>query len=100
MERIGIAASKIARGNLLLYNCFVILISSLFSMLVLVVAGSTVIFALVILRYVSQEIMAFEFDKTWKTVFLLCMISLTVMISLFNLLAIIKNIKLHKKNIG
>jgi len=45
MKRIGIAASKISKGNLALYNFCVVLISVLFSLSIFVVAGSTVIFA-------------------------------------------------------
>ncbi len=98
MERIGIAASKIAKDNLLFYNLNVVLISSLFSLFIFVVTASTVIFALIILRYMAMEVFfAPEFEKMWPTVLSLSMIALTVAITLFNLLAISRNIKFPKK---
>lgn len=38
MERIGIAASKIAKGNLLLYNSYVVLIAFLLSVLLFLIS--------------------------------------------------------------
>lgn len=97
MERIGIAASKIAKDNLFLYNCYVVLISFLFSLFIFVVAGSTVLFALIILRYVALEVIAFEFEKIWMTTLSLSMVTLTVVVALFNLLALSRNIKFRKR---
>jgi len=97
MERIGIAASKIAKGNWLLYNLTVVLLSFLFSLFIFVLAGSTVVFALVMITYVSNEILAFEFEKNKTSILFVCMISLTIVTVLFNLLAISKNIKFRKK---
>ena len=96
MERIGIAASKIAKGNLLLYNLFVILISILFSLFIFVIAGSSMILALLILAYVVHGVMPLEFEKNWAGIFRLCMITLTAVVCLFNLVAILRNIRLRK----
>jgi len=96
MKRIGIAASKISKGNLALYNFCVVLISVLFSLSIFVVAGSTVIFALVIIKYVGNEIMGIEFERSWRSVLTVCMVSLTVVVTLFNLFAISINLRLPK----
>ena len=96
MKRIGIAASKISKGNLALYNVYVILISALFSLSIFIVAGSTVIFALVIIKYVGSEIMGVEFEQSWQSVLAVCMVSLTIVITLFNLFAISLNLKFPK----
>lgn len=96
MRRIGIAASKMAKGNLFLYNGYVVLISFLFSLFIFVVAGCTVVFALLIIHYVAEELMAVEFEKSWPSVLSICMVSLTILAALFNLIAILKNIKLSK----
>ena len=96
MKRIGIAASKMAKGNLFLYNGYVVIISFLFSLFIFVVCGCTVIFALLIIGYIAHEIMAVEFEKSWSFILALCMISLTVIVVLFNLIAISKNIKFKK----
>jgi len=98
MERIGIAASKIAKGNLLLYNLYVVLISFLFSILVFFIAGAAIVLALIIISRMVTGIIPTSFDKGWTLVMLVCMISLTVVIALFNLFAISKNIKFKKKS--
>lgn len=96
MERIGLAASKMAQGNFLLYNLFVILISILFSLFLFVIAGSSIVLALLILAYVVNGVMPTEFEKNWSGVFRLCMVTLTIVVSLFNLAAILKNLRLKK----
>ena len=96
MKRIGIAASKISKGNLTLYNFYVVLISVLFSLFLFVVAGSTIVFALAIIQYVGSEIMGIEFERSWQSVLTVCMVSLTIVVTLFNLFAISKNMKLPK----
>ena len=96
MKRIGIAASRISKGNLVLYNFYVVLISVLFSLLIFIAAGSTVIFALAVIRYVGNEIMGMEFEKSWRSILAVCMVSLTVVTTLFNLCAVLMNVKLSK----
>ena len=96
MERIGIAASKISKGNLFLYNLNVVLISFLFSLFIFVIAGSTVLFALMIIGYVAGEIKGADFDKKWFSIFSICMVTLTILIGLFNLFAISRNLKFKK----
>ncbi len=96
MERIGLAASKIAKGNLFLYNGYVILLSFLFSFLIFVLAGSSLGIALIIIGYIANGFLPQNFEKDWTSVMRVCMISLTVMISLFNLFAILKNIKFSR----
>ena len=93
MKRIGIVSSKISKGNRALYNLLVVLISILFSVFIFVIAGSTVIFALAIIKYVGTEIMGMEFEKSWKSIFSVCMVSLTVVVTVFNLFAILINFK-------
>ena len=60
MKRIGIAASTISKGNLFLYNFYVVLIAMLFSLFIFIIAGSIVIFALAIIKYVGTEIIGVE----------------------------------------
>jgi len=96
MKRIGIAASKISKGNRSLYYCSVVLISALFSFFIFVVAGATVIFALALIKHGGNEIMGVEFEKSWKGVLSACMVSLTVVIALFNIFAILTNLKPSK----
>ena len=96
MERIGIAASKIAKGNLFLYNLFVVMISFLFSLLIFLLAGSSLFISLLIINSINEGQMPQNLEKMWTSVMLVCMISLTIVVSIFNLFAILKNIKLTK----
>lgn len=96
MKRVGVAASKIAKDNLFLYNCCVVLISSLFSLFIFIVSGFVVTFALIIIGYVGKEIMLVQFERDWSDVLVVCMISLTIITAIFNLLIISKNIRLNK----
>jgi len=96
MERIGIAASKIAQGNLFLYNLFVVLIAFLFSLFLFFIAGASIILALIIIGYVVNSLST-DFGESWLLVVRFCMGVLTVVVVLFNFFAICRNfkIKLH-----
>ena len=96
MKRIGIAASKMSRGNLAVYNLYVVLISALFSLFIFIVAGSTIIFSLAIIDYVGSEIIGVVFEQSWRPVLIVCMVSLTIVVTLFMLYAISKNLKFPK----
>jgi len=93
MKRIGIVSSRISKGNRTLYNLSVVLISILFSSFIFIIAGSTVIFALAIIKYGGTEIMGLEFENSWKSILSVCMVSLTVVVTVFNLFAILINFK-------
>ena len=97
MERIGITASKIAKGNIFLYNFCVIGISFLFSLLVFFIAGSSIMVALIIIGYVIDGVLPTSFAGGWGKIIFVSMISLTVVVSIFTLFAILKNIKIKKE---
>ena len=96
MERIGIAASKIAQGNLFLYNFFVVAIASLFSLLVFFVSGCAIVLMLVIVAYVSSPGGFPDLQKGWMPAMVVCMVCLAIVVAVFNLCAVFKNIKLKK----
>ncbi len=97
MERIGIAASKIAKGNLFLYNFFVVLIAFLFSFLVFFIAGSSIVIVLIVIAYISSDDMLPDLQSGWMQVMLICLICLAVVAGLFTLFAIDRN-KKFKRN--
>ncbi len=97
MERIGVAASKMARGNLWRYNMCVVLISFLFSLFIFFIVGVTVTFSLMGIVYLSSQMNPHgTFTLKFNSAFTVCMVSLTIIIVIFNLLAISKNIKLSR----
>lgn len=100
MKRIGIAASKISKGNIFLYHFFVVFISFLFSLSIFITAGTTVMLALALIGYVATEVVGREFQKDWHWVVMICMVVLTVVIALFNIFAIVVNIRVPQKFFG
>ncbi|MFA5260192.1 MAG: hypothetical protein WC450_03065 [Candidatus Omnitrophota bacterium] len=97
MERIGLAASKVAKGNLVVYNLVVVLLSFLYCSLMFLVAGTTILFSLIILGYVVKGLLPQDYSQDWWGVIRLCMLSLTVMITIVNLYAIGRNFKLRRE---
>ena len=94
MERIGVAASKMAKGNLLLYNVYVIVICMVFSVFTFVLAGMTVALALFMIHVIIHEIGGQKyFPLEFTSAFTVCMMALTIVVALFNLFAILKNLK-------
>lgn len=96
MERIGIAASKMAKGNLLLYNFWVLVISFVFSLFIYLLAGSSIVLSLIIIGYIVKGVLPLENNGDWLGIMRICLVSLTVVVSLLNLCAVLKNIKLRK----
>jgi len=97
MKRIGVAASKISKGNSVIYHVLVVLIACLFSFFMFVVVGSTVIFALAIIAYISNEIMPTDQPRDWEQIRMICIVALAMVVAAFNLLAIVINLKLPWK---
>lgn len=96
MERIGIAASKMAKGNLVLYNFYVLLLAFLISLILFLVAGSAIFLALVAIGFIAQGVVPDSVKNEWLGLLPVCMISLTVTICLIALYAIVKNLKFRK----
>lgn len=98
MKRIGIAASKISKGNVPLYNLYVVVISCLFSLGIFIAAGVTTALALMLIGYIGTEIMGVEFKRGWSLVMTVCMTALTVVVALFNIFAILMNVRLSRRS--
>ncbi len=97
MKRIGIAASKMSKGNMALYNFYVILIAFLFSVFIFVTAGSAIFCALIIMRYVSYELLGGELDRQWPRLFAVCLTALSGVIGFFMVMAVSKNIRFPRE---
>ncbi len=95
MKRIGVVACKMAKGNLFLYNSFVLILVFLSALLLFFVAGLAIVLALGLIGYVVQGIFPPNYEKEWISVIVVCMISLTIAVSLFAATAISKNIKIR-----
>ena len=93
MKRIGVAASRIAKDNYWLYHLYVILISSMMSLLLFLVVGLIVVFALAILNYVGTELIGQEYHNRQETIVMICMAALAVVTLFFNLFAILINLR-------
>jgi hypothetical protein len=96
MERIGIAASRMAKGKLWLYNFFVIFISFLFSLVIFIVAGLSIFLGLVVVSLIIARGSGISFSDRVVVLLPMCLTTLTVLVACFNLAAIGRNIKLKK----
>lgn len=94
MDRIGIAASKIAKGSIVLYNSYVILLTFFFALFVLVIAGAAIMLALIIVGYIVNGLLPQNLLTDWKGVVSVCMASLTAVVGVFAIMALIRNFKL------
>ena len=97
MERVGIAASKIAQGNLLKYNMFVVLIAFLCSLLLFLVCGFAILAALFLLALVCRPFLPPEFHTAWLAIVRVCLAALGIVIGVLNISAVIKNVKFTKQ---
>ncbi len=95
MKRIGIAASKISEGNIILYNVFVLVLSSLFSLLVFFLSGFSVFIAIYLIHALLTGSTVFDFYSNWGGILKSCMVALAVMMGIFNMCAIGVNVKLR-----
>lgn len=94
MKRIGIAASKISEGNIILYNLFVLILSTLFSLLIFFVSGFAIFLAIYAIHALSTGITPVDFKSSWGEIIKSCMTALAVIVGLFNLCAIGVNLKI------
>lgn len=97
MQRIGITASHMSKGNVWMYNFFVILISSLVALFIFVVIGSTILFSLLIVAYLAREVGLSDMDRpAWLSVMKTCMLVLTFIVVIWDMIAIGRNIRLKR----
>ena len=93
MERIGRIASRMAKGNLLLYNCYVMLMAFLFSVLIFCLAGASILLSLVLLKSLISALPGEDVSSNWWTAINFCLIALTVVVSVVNVVALKRNLK-------
>lgn len=97
MKRIGIAASKIAKGSLFFYNLYVILIAILVSLFLYFIAGSSIVLGLIVVGYIVKGVLPGQMEQDWLAIVRVCMVSLTVVVSAVSIFAILVNIKFSKE---
>ncbi|MFA5059154.1 MAG: hypothetical protein WC676_00805 [Candidatus Omnitrophota bacterium] len=96
MERIGIAASKIAKGNLFLYNFYVLVITFLFSFLLFFIAGCVIVTVLVAVAYLTHPGTLPDLQKGWMPLMKICLACLAVVVGLMSFLALARNMKFKR----
>lgn len=99
MLRIGIAASKISKGRLLSYNLYVILIACLFSLFVFLICGFSILLIIFLISLMLHVLKPVDFHADWVHVFKICLIVLALVVGVFNIAAILKNIQFTKNKI-
>ncbi len=96
MERIGLAASKIAKGNLFFYNFFVILLTLLIAFFVYFVAGSAIVVGLILIAYLSAVGGVPDLSQNWIPLMTVPLGCLAIVVGLFALCALARNLRFKK----
>jgi len=96
MDRIGFAASKMAKDNLLLYNLAVVLLVFLLSAILFLIAGGSTFLALVAIGFLYHGIVPGGPTSEWWVLINICMAVLSIAIAVISLVAIVKNLKFRK----
>ena len=99
MLRIGIAASKMSKGNLLRYNLYVILIACLFSLFIFFICGFSILLIIFLISLILHGPKPADFHTGWMHMFKICLTVLAVVMGVFNIAAILKNIQFTKNKI-
>ena len=99
MLRIGIAASKMSKGSLLRYNLYVILIACLFSLFIFFICGFSILLIVFLVSLILHALKPADFHAGWVHMFKICLIVLAVVVGVFNIVAILKNIQFTKNKI-
>ena len=99
MLRIGIAASKMSKGCLLSYNLYVIFIACLFSLFIFLICGVVVLFIVYLTSLFLHALNLQEFHAGWVHKFKICLAVLALVVGVFNIVAILKNVQFAKNKI-
>ncbi len=99
MLRIGIAASKMSKGNLLSYNFYVILIACLLSFFIFLICGFSILLIIFLVSLVLHALRPTDFHAGWVHMFKICLVVLGLVVGLLNAVAIFKNIQFTKNKI-
>lgn len=93
MKRIGIAASRIAKDDLFLYNVFVLVLSFLLSLLIFFISAFSILSGMALTSYVTRGFMAID---PGTAVLKFALFGLAALVGLINLVAVLVNIKLKR----
>lgn len=99
MLRIGIAASKMSKGSLLNYNLCVILIACLFSLFIFLICGVSIFLIVLMISILLNAFRPSDVHMEWAHMLKPCLIILAVVVVVFNVIAIFKNVQWTKKKI-
>ena len=93
MKRIGIAASRIAKDDLVVYNALVLLFSFLLSLFIFFIAAFSIAAGVALVSYVTRGYMSMD---TGGAFFRVALMGLTGVVGTLNLVAVLVNIKLKR----
>jgi hypothetical protein len=99
MLRIGIAASKMSKGSILRHNLYVILIACLFSLFIFLICGFSILLIVFLISLILHALKPADFHAGWVHMFEICLVVLALVVGIFNIIAILKNIQFPKNKI-
>jgi hypothetical protein len=97
MKRIGLTASKMAKGNIWLYHVAVVFISFLFAMFIFLVCGFVIAVAMFAVAFLLQRLLPSFDQQAWMQAVRIVLRLLGILIAVGTLVAIIQNVKIKDK---
>ncbi|MBF0570748.1 MAG: hypothetical protein HQL12_02630 [Candidatus Omnitrophica bacterium] len=99
MLRIGIAASKMSKRGLLSYNFYVILIACMVSFFIFLICGFAILPIIFLISLILHALKFTDNHAGWVHMFKICLIVLSLVVGIFNIIAILKNVQFAKNKI-
>ena len=96
MLRIGVAASKMSKDSVLTYNMYVVLIATLFSFLVFAICASCILMTILLVSWMIHIAHPHAPYPGWVHMLKISLLVLAMVIGVFNLIAIMKNIQMSR----
>ncbi len=97
MRRIGIIAEHIAKGNLFLYHFYVLLYSSLISLIVFLLSAFTIIIGVSVVVLVMRQPVVLTPESLFAKLLFISLMVLAGVVGILNLWVVVYNIRLRNK---
>lgn len=99
MKRIGDAASRMAQGDVVKYNFFVVAISFLFSLIIFLISEFCVLAVILILSLLVRGFMHKHSPGSWFGIVKVSSLGIGALVALLNACAIAINLRFNKDKI-
>lgn len=97
MKRIGIIAEHIAKKNLFLYYFYVLLFSSLISLIIFLLSAFTIIIGVSVVVLIMRQPIVLTPESLFTKLLFISLMVLAGVVGVLNLMMVVNNIRLRNK---